>query len=106
MNLFSGPTHEQVIHELVEDLDQLSVLKLRALFKKEGIKGKKQDLKTCPVATYIKKKTGVTVCVSTSSVWSPIGSDPYFTIPMQYRYNLKEFIHNFDLGKYPSLEIE
>lgn len=71
---------------------------LARLFERQGIKGKRLDGKTCPVAQYLKATPALGV--------SEVGHD-YIVVKGEVvptPPKLKSFIYRFDSGYYPQLE--
>lgn len=63
-----------------------------------GYVGERNSLKGCPVALYLGGELGGEVCVAMDGAWI-YGLGPYTALPS----GVRDFVDDFDKGKYPSL---
>lgn len=91
-------------YSVIEELNSLTCEEIVKLFKDNNIVGKVHDSECCPVSNYIKQACNATVvsvydiilCIAGEIVWDTVKSSA----------SLLEFIHKFDEGNYPELEME
>jgi hypothetical protein len=79
---------------------------LADFFKAENIKGEKASHNKCPIATWMKKTTGVYSSAADQIVVQNGNFDPYDFIPdfnVKVTEMMKDFMHKFDRGEFPEL---
>jgi hypothetical protein len=77
---------------------------IAALLRDEGVQGKPFQLTACPLANFLREKTGLTVAVGGPVYGHKTSARGYVRnlTPMP----VQEFVANFDQGRYPFLREE
>lgn len=98
--LVTGEKVENLLRELGDTPE-----KVAGTLRQANVRGKIDSVTSCPVAKYLKSRLGRTYTVGVGlnyvDVWADLGEKK--TASVELPESVKQFIRNFDAGRYPDL---
>ena len=87
--------------EVIGKLGQLQPDEIARLFRDEGVTGVLGQARRCPVASYVRRETGVRISIYDN--WSQVSGDDFDLLGAATPPTVFEFIRRFDGLEYPDL---